>query len=274
MSVWSYQGKRVVISGCSSGMGEATARELVALGAEVHGFDIRPSPVNLASFHQVDLRNPATIDQAVDAIDGEIDALFNCAGLPQTFAAIDVMKVNFIGMRYWTEKWLPRIRKGGAIATITSTAGMGMMGHAEEINELIAIPDFAGAVAWAQAHPDTVGDGYGFSKEVSSYWTMVMGMTTMKQGVRINCVAPGPTQTPMFDDFERVASASILDVYSIPMDRRSRPEEQAYPLVFLNSDAASFINGHVLNVDGGNVGGRLTGRIDIEREIEKVLTGA
>jgi len=274
MSVWSYEGKRVVIAGCFSGMGEATARELVALGAEVHGFDIKPSPVSLASFHQVDLCDPALIDQAVDAIDGEIDALFNCAGLPQTFGAIDVMKVNFIGMRCWTEKWLPKIRRGGAIATITSTAGMDMMSHAKEINELIAIPDFDGAVAWAEAHPELVGDGYGFSKEVSSYWTMVMGMTTIKQGVRINCVAPGPTQTPMMQDFEKVATSSVVDVFLLPIGRRSRPEEQAYPLMFLNSDAASFINGHVLNVDGGNVGGVMTGRIDIAGEIGKVLTGA
>ena len=48
--IWSYAGKRVVIAGCSSGMGEATARELVRLGAEVHGVDIKRSPVDLASF--------------------------------------------------------------------------------------------------------------------------------------------------------------------------------------------------------------------------------
>ena len=47
---WSYQGKKVVITGCFSGMGEAAARELVRLGAEVHGVDIKESPVKMASF--------------------------------------------------------------------------------------------------------------------------------------------------------------------------------------------------------------------------------
>ena len=65
--VWSYAGKRVVIAGCHSGMGEATARELVRLGAEVHGVDIKRSPVALASFHEVDLRDTARIDAAVEA---------------------------------------------------------------------------------------------------------------------------------------------------------------------------------------------------------------
>lgn len=274
MSVWSYEGKRVVVAGCFSGMGEATARALVALGAEVHGVDIKPSPVSLASFTPVDLRDPASIDAAIESIGGEIDGLFNCAGLPQTFPALDVMKVNYIGMRYWTEQWLPRIRRGGAIAIITSTAGMGYMAHAREIGELIAAEDFAGAVRWVEDHPELVGDGYGFSKEASTFWTMLMGSTTIRQGVRINCIGPGPTETPMISDFEEVASADIVDVFIQPINRRSKPIEQALPLVFLNSDAASFINGHVLYVDGGFVGGVITGQIDVEGSIAKAIGGA
>jgi NAD(P)-dependent dehydrogenase (short-subunit alcohol dehydrogenase family) len=274
VTVPSYQNKRVVIAGCHSGMGEATARELVRLGAEVHGVDIRNSPVPLASFHHVDLREPSSIDDAVAAIGGEIDALFNCAGLPQTFPAVDVMKVNYIGMRYWTEKWFPQIRAGGAIGIITSTAGMNYMAHAPQIAELIAIDDFAGAVAWSEDHADLVGDGYGFSKEVSSFWSMRMGSTTIRRGVRINCIAPGPTETPMMPDFEAVAGSSMIDVFIQPIMRRSKPIEQALPLIFLNSDAASFINGHVLNVDGGFVGGVMTGQIDIAGSIERALGNA
>src|SRR2546425_12496623 len=116
MSVWSYEGKRVVICGCFSGMGEATASELVRLGGEVHGLDIRESPVKMKSFRTVDLRDPKSIDAAIEAIGGPIGALFNCAGLPQTFPAIDVMKVNFLGMRHLTERAIPLMRKGSAIA--------------------------------------------------------------------------------------------------------------------------------------------------------------
>ena len=71
--VWSYAGKRVVIAGCYSGMGEATARELVRLGAEVHGVDIKRSPIDLASFREVDLRDTAQIDAALEAM-GSVDA--------------------------------------------------------------------------------------------------------------------------------------------------------------------------------------------------------
>ena len=112
-----YKGKRVIVSGCFSGMGEATARALLDLGAEVHGLDFKASALPLASFNQIDLRDPASIEAGVRSIGGEIDAVFNVSGLPQTFPAEDVVTVNFMGIRYWTECWLPHIRAGGAIAT-------------------------------------------------------------------------------------------------------------------------------------------------------------
>lgn len=273
MSVWNYTGKRVVIAGCYSGMGEAAARELVRLGAEVHGFDIRHSPVEMASFHKLDLSSPESIEQAASSITGEIDALFNCAGLPQTFPAQDVMKVNFIGLRYWTEQVLPRIRKGGAIASITSTAGFGYMQNIAAIKELLATGDFASAASWVEDHPEPVGDGYGFSKEVSTVWTMMMGSRFIRQGVRLNCICPGPTDTPMMPDFEKVATAQLVDIFTQPIGRRSSAVEQAYPLIFLNSDAASYINGHALNVDGGFVGGVTAGEIDIQALLKEVIGG-
>lgn len=264
MSVWDYSGKRVVIAGCFSGMGEAAARQLVELGAEVHGFDIRPSAVEMASFHTLDLKDPAAIDAAAATVEGEIDALFNCAGLPQTFPALDVMRVNFLGIRQWTEALLPRIRSGGAICSISSVAGMGWPMHVAECRELIATPDFASGLAWCEAHPDLVGDGYSFSKEALNVWTMQQGTKLIKQGIRINATLPGPTQTPMMPDFERATGKQLIDVFTTPSDRRSSPAEQAAPVVFLNSDAASYINGHLLNVDGGFLGGVGSGEIDVQ----------
>lgn len=264
MSVWNYEGKRVAIVGCYSGMGAATARELICLGAEVHGFDIRPTDQRLASFTMIDMRDPASIDAALIGFDGEIDALFNCAGLPQTFPAIDVMKVNFLGLRHWTEAWLPRIRKGGAVASITSTAGFGYMQRIPLLMELVTSADFESGLNWIEQHADVVGDGYQFSKEASTLWTMFRAAQTIKQGVRMNCTLPGPTETPMMADFERAATAPVIDIFTKPIDRRSTAEEQAYPLIFLNSDAASYVNGLPLFVEGGFVAGVMTGQIDVE----------
>ena len=105
--VLGYKGKRVIVSGCFSGMGEATAKLLLDLGAEVHGLDFKPCALPLASFNTVDLRDPASIEAGIATIGGTVDALFNCAGLPQSFPPMDVMKVNVIGTRHLTEQVIP-----------------------------------------------------------------------------------------------------------------------------------------------------------------------
>ena len=104
-----YKGKRVIVSGCFSGMGEATAKILLDLGAEVHGLDFKQSTLPLASFNQIDLRDAASIEAGVAAIGGKIDGLFNCAGLAGggAFPAMDTFKVNFIGTRHLTDTVLP-----------------------------------------------------------------------------------------------------------------------------------------------------------------------
>jgi NAD(P)-dependent dehydrogenase (short-subunit alcohol dehydrogenase family) len=110
-----------------------------------------------------------------------------------------------------------------------------------------------------------VEGGYAFSKQTLAVWTMATGARLIKQGVRINCTWPSPTQTPMMLEFEKQAPAAAIDIFAEPIGRRSTPEEQAWPLIFLNSDAARFINGHVLPVDGGFMGAVTTGEIDLQK---------
>jgi len=257
-----YKNKRVVVSGCFSGIGEATARLLLQLGAQVHGLDYKPSKLELASFRQVDLRDPGSIDSAAAAIGGHVDALFNCAGLPQTSPPIEVMKVNYAGTRRLTERILPLMGQGSAIASVASIAGMGWSRRVPVLMELLQNDSFEAAVKWCEAHADVVREGYSFSKEAIMVWTMMSAATLIKQGIRMNCTMPGPTQTPMMAHFEAASKASVLEAATQPINRRSSPQEQAAPLLFLNSDVASYLNGVALPVDGGLMGGIATGRID------------
>lgn len=257
-----YSGKRVVVAGGSSGIGLATVAALVAEGAEVHVAGANRPAGAIAGFVPLDLRDPASIDAAVAAIGGEIEALFTCSGLPQSFAAIDVMKVNFIGVRHWTEAWMPRMRSGGAIATVTSTVGAHWADRLALSLELVATDGFAAAVRWCERNPDPVADSYRFSKEVANVWTQHASGDLIRRGIRLNALLPGPVDTPMMRHFEKMASRAIIDVFAQPVGRRSRPADQARPLLFLNSADAGMMIGHLLIVDGGFQAAVNVGRID------------
>src|SRR3954452_11244148 len=96
-AVWSYESKRVVVSGGGgAGMGAAVVTELANLGAEIHVIDLKEPPVPVASHQVVDLRDPEATAAAVETIGGTLHALFNCAGLPgPPFSDVDPMLVNF-----------------------------------------------------------------------------------------------------------------------------------------------------------------------------------
>ena len=121
------------------------------------------------------------------------------------------------------------------------------------LTELLKIEGYEPAVKWCESHTDVVKEGYSLSKEAVVVWTMITATKLIKQGIRLNCTIPGPTQTPMMAHFESATQ---------PINRRSTPEEQAAPLVFLNSPASSYVNGVVFPVDGGFMGGITTGQID------------
>ncbi len=271
-----YKGKRVIVTGCFSGMGEATARLLLDLGAEVHGFDYKDSALPLASFTNVDLRDPASIEAAVAKLGGRIDALFNCAGLPGGggFPAMDTMKVNFIGTRHLTECVLPLMAGGGAIVSIASTGGLGWSRRIPVHMDLLKTEGFQGALDWAEAHMDQVSEGYAFSKEAIIVWTQYMGAQLIKKGIRINCSLPSPTQTPMMATFHATSGKDVVDAAAEPLGRYTTAAEQAGPIVLLCSDAMSVVNGIVLPVDGGFMGGLTTGQVDISKMIGKAKASA
>jgi len=263
-NAFSYEGKRALVVGCYSGMGAATAAIVQSLGGEVHGVDYKAPDADLASFTQCDLRDEAQIDAMLASVGPSWDAVFYCAGLPQTHPPLDVMKVNFVAMRKVVDRLLGGMGAGSAVAIISSNAGLQFMNHMAEIGDLIDTPDFDAAMAWCGDRLELVNEGYTFSKEAIIVFTMRRAVEVVGRGIRVNCISPGPTATPMMPDFEAAAGKAVIDAFLGPMERRAQPEEMGWPLAFLNSDGASFITGLNLLVDAGFVAGATTGLIDLE----------
>jgi len=270
-SAFSYAGKRALVVGCYSGMGAATAEIVQSLGGEVHGVDYKEPDRALASFTACDLRDEAQIDAMLATVGGAWDAVFYCAGLPQTHPPLDVMKVNFVAMRAVVDGLVEQMPSGSAVAIISSNAGLQFMNHMAEINALIDTPDFDAAYAWCAERPELVAEGYTFSKEAIIVFTMRRALEVVGRGIRVNCISPGPTATPMMPDFEAAAGKAVIDAFLGPMERRAQPEEMGWPLAFLNSSGASFITGLNLVVDAGFVAGMMTGLIDIEALFNRAM---
>ena len=259
-----YDGKRALLVGCATGMGAAAAKAVQALGGEVHGIDYKTPDYELDSFRTCDLRDEAQIDEALASLEGPFHAVFYCAGLPTTSTPLDIMKVNIIALRKVVTGVHSLIPRGGAVGIIASTGGLRFMENMADCNELLATDGYEAAVAWTEAHPDKVNEGYGFSKEAAIVFTMNHALDVVGDGVRVNCISPGATDTPMMPEFEKTTPKEMIKAFYGPLDRPATPEEQGWPLVFLNSDAASFITGLNLIIDGGFVAGMMTGKIDLD----------
>jgi NAD(P)-dependent dehydrogenase (short-subunit alcohol dehydrogenase family) len=267
-----YEGKRVLVVGGASGMGAAIARLVSDLGGEVHVADVADITFPVDGAVRVDLRDATSIQHALTAVGGPIDALFSCAGVSGApFSPVDVMLVNFIGARHLVELaaggFMPA---GSAIAFISSIGGSGWEQRAAEIMEFLSITDFSTARDWCAQHLDTepgqadeqAAANYVFSKQAINVYVHLQAVPLAKRGIRINATAPGPTMTPL------MAATPMWQVFGdelfkVAMEHDpSTAEEQAYPLVFLNSEAAGHINGQVVNIDLGYTAGGLLGTVD------------
>ena len=252
--------RRYVVTGAASGIGHAVAEQLLAAGAEVYSLD-RNAPTAAVTRHvEVDLSNPRSIEAAVEQLDGQFDGLMNVAGVPGTAPPDVVLAVNSLAVRALTASMFDRLNPNGTVTIVSSTAGFGWPARLDAIRELLATDGFEEGVAWFKANPQQ-GNAYNFSKEVTTVYAMSMGLTAAQNGFRINAVLPGPVQTPILADFEETMGKDTLDGLKALLGRHATPDDIAGAIVFLASDAARWINGHALVVDGGATGAVLTGVI-------------
>lgn len=248
----SFDGKTIVVSGASSGIGAATARLLTERGAKVIGLDRNGDGAGLHDFRKLDLTDPASIDAALADLDGPLHGLANVAGVPGSLDGETIMRVNVLGLRQVTETILPRLEPGSAIVQVASDAGSGWRERLDLILELIRLRSYEDGLAWVREHLMDGPEAYYFSKEVAVVYAIAGSMLARDRDVRSLSVSPGAVETPILKDFYASMSNQILDRQMEQAGgRNARPEEIAKVIAFALSEDASWLNGTDVVVDGG-----------------------
>ncbi len=222
--LFSREGARVVVADYNADTGRETVQAITDVGGE-------------ALFVEVDVSDSAQVQRLVQStLDayGRINILFNNAGVLLFGTVLDtdeeawnrLMSINLTGVFLCTKAVLPHMIEGGGGSIINLTSSTG-------------------------AH-DAAGNAVAYvtSKGGVALFTRAAAIDHAEDNVRVNAIAPGPTDTPMLRDN---LSAEELETFAatFPMKRLGRPEELANAALFLASDEASFVTGAILAVDGG-----------------------
>jgi NAD(P)-dependent dehydrogenase (short-subunit alcohol dehydrogenase family) len=250
-----YDGKRALIVGGATGMGAATAELAQSAGAEVVVMDYAEVTLPGARAIQVDLADRDSIDAAVDGCGGPVHALFACAGVADGTPGIE--KINFIGHRHLIDRMVAggMVGAGSAIGFISSAAGLGWESNLAELQEYLATPDFDSAAAWVAEHGKA---DYLSTKQAICAYVAREAFPLIKRGIRINAICPGPTDTPLAQANKDLWLGFGADYRTEAGIEASTPLEQAYPLLFLCSEAAAAITGITLITDAGYMSSGVT----------------
>ena len=177
------------------------------------------------------------------------------------FTEIETATVNFIGARYLIENLLDGMPPGSSVGCIGSAAGIGWQQELEANAEFLTVEGFDAQVRYLEEHPEAMPiGGYRFSKVVLNHWVAIAAVEYGPQGIRVNCLNPGPTASAMMPAFHANAGKDVVDGSLGIIKRYSEPVEQAWPLVCLNSPRFSYVTGESIWADGGFLGSLTVGR--------------
>jgi 2-keto-3-deoxy-L-fuconate dehydrogenase len=247
-----FNGLRAAVTGGSSGIGAATARLLAERGAAVAALDLRPpeAPIDGVRSVACDVTDSDSVEAAITSVTsafGGLDILVNNAGIGAIGDVTAqgpgewhrVLDVNVVGMARVTVAALPHLRRSERAAIVNTCS----------VVALIGVPDRA---------------LYAASKGAVLALTLAMATDHLHDGIRVNAVAPGTTDTPWVGRLLAAADDPAAAAEALrrrqPLGRLVTADEVAHAIVYLASPRAGSTTGTILGVDGGMATLRLPAR--------------
>ena len=242
---FSLEKKRILVTGASSGIGRAVAIECSRMGADVvltarNEERLRQTLLQMECPQRHclllgDLAQSESLTRIVESIDLPLNGVVHCAGftIPKPFSFVSendmdtIMKVNFEAPAFLSQKLLKgkKIQKGGSIVFISSISGV-----------------------WTTQIGSSL---YSASKGAINGLAKNLALELAPKSIRVNCVNPGMIDTAIFDSGKISKEQLEEDAKHYPLKRYGHPEEVAHAVVYLLSDASSWVTGSNLLIDGG-----------------------
>jgi NAD(P)-dependent dehydrogenase (short-subunit alcohol dehydrogenase family) len=250
-TVFDFQGKVAVVTGGSQGIGEACVRRIADAGGAVAIWDVADAPGQAladelsgggsrASYIHCDVASKASVDAALAATRqayGRIDQLVSNAGIVRTGNFLDITEQEWDQVLNVNLKGAFLV--GQAVARVMVEQGGGAIVHMSSVNAVMAIPTIA---------------SYNVSKGGLAQLTRVMALALVDHGIRVNAVGPGTIATELARKAVLADESTRARLMSrTPMRRLGEPAEVADAVAYLLSDAASYITGETLYIDGGRL---------------------
>ncbi|MFT3779948.1 MAG: SDR family oxidoreductase [Ottowia sp.] len=240
------QGRVVIVTGAAQGIGEACARRFAAEGAEVVIADVADARGQAlaaelkARYLHCDVGDKTQVDALVAQVaqaHGRIDVLVNNAGIFKAADFLDVTEADFDAVLRVNLKG--SFLMGQAVARVMARAGRGSIVNMSSVNGVLAIPSIA---------------SYNVSKGGINQLTRAMALALADKGVRVNAVGPGTIATELAAQAVLTSEEAKRKIMMrTPLKRLGAPGEVADVVAFLASDAASYVTGEIVMVDGGRM---------------------
>ena len=241
-----HQGRVVIVTGGAQGIGEACARRFAREQARLVIADVANAPGSAlarelgATYMHCDVGDKLDVDAVVAktvAAFGRIDVLVNNAGIFKAADFLDVTEEDFDEVLRVNLKG--SFLMGQAVARVMVAQGSGVIVNMSSVNGVLAIPNIA---------------SYNVSKGGINQLTRVMALALAGHGIRVNAVAPGTIATELAARAVLTSDEARNKILSrTPMKRLGEPAEIADVVAWLASDAASYVTGEIVTVDGGRM---------------------
>ncbi|MDP3813104.1 MAG: SDR family oxidoreductase [Hydrogenophaga sp.] len=241
-----HQGRIVIVTGGAQGIGEACVRRFAREDAKLVIADVANAPGSAlarelgATYMHCDVGDKLDVDAVVAktvAAFGRIDVLVNNAGIFKAADFLDVTEDDFDEVLRVNLKG--SFLMGQAVARVMVAQGGGSIVNMSSVNGVLAIPNIA---------------SYNVSKGGINQLTRVMALALVDHGIRVNAVAPGTIATELAAKAVLTSEDARNKILSrTPMKRLGEPDEIADVVVWLASDAASYVTGEIVTVDGGRM---------------------